>query len=222
MYLHHMIIKSPVTLLFVLIVLLYTGCTGASETLYPKDKSQRPVTVFVVGHGWHTALVIEEQYIRDQIPSHREFPKNTYLMAEWGDNRYFPHEDPGTGLLLRAALLPTGSVVHITGLPQPPHLIFASSTVVSIKITEEGAEQLASFIASEFRYDDEDELIYATEGLYTNSAFFEGRKLYFFPRTSNRWVAKALRKTGYPIRSSFAFTAQNVLHQAQKDGDHLR
>lgn len=217
-------IQSTYTHFSWLLWLLFHGCAGSSETLYPDDASQRPVTVYVVGQGWHTAVVLEEKYIRNQVSSHREFPEGSHIMAEWGDARYFPHEDPGTGLLLRAALLPTGSVLHLTGLSRPPHVILRSSTVVSIQITERGAEQLGAFISSEFRYDDHDQLVYATEteGLYGNSAFFEGRKLYFFPRTSNRWVARALRETGYPIRSTFAFTARNVLRQSQKDGEVLR
>lgn len=214
--------KTSNPLFLLLLWVLCSGCAGSVESLYPEDESRRPVSVYVVGHGWHTAIVMEEEYIRDQIPAHQHFPEGLYVMAEWGDNRYFPHEDPGTGLLLRAALLPTGSVLQITGLSQPPQSVFNSSTVVRIQISERGAKVLGSFIASELRYDEDGELKYVSEGLYSNSAFYEGRNLYFFPRTSNRWTARALRSTGYPVRTAFAWTAGNVLRQSQKEGELLR
>lgn len=199
-------------------VLFFIACNKPNRTLYPDDASLRTVPVFVVSHGWHTGIAFEEGYIRDRLPGNRRIPDGDYLMFEWGDGKYFPHNDPGFGLLLRAALLPTTSVLQVTGMHSRPDFSFPNSTVIQINFTPEGVRQLSEFISEQFRKGPEGYLIYSEEGLYPNSSFFEGKRLYFFPRTSNSWTARALRKTGYPIQPTVAFTAENVIKQAKKEG----
>lgn len=203
-------------------VLLFIACNKPNRALYPDDASLRTVPVFVVSHGWHTGIAVEADYIRDRMSGNAHIPGGNYLMFEWGDGKYFPHDDPGFGLLLRAALLPTSSVIQVTGMYSRPDFSFPNSTVIQINFTPEGVQQLSEFISEQFRKGPECNLIYSEEGLYPNSSFFEGERLYFLPRTSNSWTAKALQKTGYPIQPRVAFTAENVIKQAKKDGNVLQ
>jgi hypothetical protein len=139
-------------------------------------------------------------------------------MFEWGDGKYFPHDDPGLSLLLRAALLPTASVIQITTLNSRPEVSFPNSTVVRVKITPEGARNMSEFIASQLRRGADNRLKFVESGLYPNSSFYESKRLYFFPRTSNTWTAEALQKTGYPVTPALALTAGHVMKQARKEG----
>jgi len=200
------------------LLIMLIGCHQAHTDLYPDEASLRTVPVFVISHGWHTAIAVEEVYIRDRLSGNGQIPGGNYLMFEWGDGKYFPHDEPGFGLLLRAALLPTSSVIQVTGLIYRPDSSFPNSDVVQINVTVEGIQELSEFIASEFSKNPEGQLIYAETGLYPNSSFFKGEKLYFLPRTSNSWTAKALYKTGYPINKAYALTAENVIQQAKKEG----
>lgn len=199
-------------------VILFVACNKPNLPLYPNEASLRTVPVFVISHGWHTAIAVEEVYIRDRLSGNGQIPGGNYLMFEWGDGKYFPHDEPGFGLLLRAALLPTSSVIQVTGLNYRPDSSFPNSDVIQINVTVEGIQKLSEFITSEFSKNPEGQLIYAETGLYPNSSFFKGEKLYFLPRTSNSWTAKALHKTGYPINKASAFTAENVIKQAKKEG----
>jgi len=207
------------SLLFCLFI--FSACTTPDRNLYPDDPSQRTVPVFIISHGWHTGIVIESEYFTERISKHDQIPHGTYLMFEWGDARYFPHDDPGVGLLLRAALLPTGSVIQITGLSNQPNLIFRQSKTVKVDVTREGVSALSDFLARQLRKNSDGEFIYLQSGLYPNSSFFEAEKLYFFPRTSNTWTARALRQTGYPITPALALTARTVMKEAAEYGEVL-
>ena len=62
----------------------------------------------------------------------------------------------------------------------------------------------------------------AADGLYPNSTFFEAKERYYFPKTSNKWTAKVLRKTGYPISPFYAVTSGNVIKQSAKHGEVIQ
>lgn len=209
-------------ILFIAIILFPTGCLGPVAELYPEDEDLRPIPVYILSHGWHVGIAIEAEYINDKIPGHEEIPQTRYLKFGWGDNRYYPHSDPGFGLLLRAALLPTGSVIHVVGFDIPVESYFAGSEVILVKISEAGMEKLTGFIADRFYRDDEGQIEYAADGLYTNSSFFRANGWYFFPKTSNTWTARALRQAGCPISPFYAVTSGNVISQTRSFGEILQ
>jgi hypothetical protein len=61
-------------------------------------------------------------------------------------------------------------------------------------------------------------MVVAADGLYPNSTFFEANGRYYFPNTSNKWTARALRETGYPISTFYTVTSGNVVKQASEHG----
>lgn len=200
-----------------LILFVLTGCAGPIRDLYPDDPDRRPVPVYLVSHGWHVGVALEADQIRPLLPSHPDMPRGSYLMFGWGDEKYYTNSDAGFWLMLRAALIPTSSVIHVVGIDRPIDQYFPSSTVIEIKVTENGAEQLARYIGGYFRTENEKPIV-AADGLYRNSLFFAANERYYFPKTSNMWSARALRQTGYPITPFFAITSGNVVKQAKKDG----
>jgi uncharacterized protein (TIGR02117 family) len=209
-------LKNP--LLLIIICLIFAGCLNPVRDLYPDNPDLRNVPVYVVSHGWHAGFAIESEFVLDQIPEHSELPDTKFLKFGWGDARYYSNPDAGFWILLRAALLPTKSAIHVVGFDIPVELYFSGSKVVEIKITEDGAAELGKFIDQAIKKDKNGNPIYYSEGLYRNSVFLEAEKRYIFPRTSNKWTAKAIRKTGYPISPFYAFTSGNVIKQASEDG----
>ena len=207
----------------VIALLIFTaGCLGPVRDLYPEDIQDRPIPVYIVSHGWHAGIAIESGYIKEYLPEHEEMPEAQYLKFGWGDGRYYPDPDPGFGTLLSAALLPTRSVIQVVGVDIPLESYFSASTIVKIMITEEGAREFAGFVNDRFKRDSDGDIKKAADGIYMNSIFYEATGRYYLPKTSNIWTARALRKTGYPITSIYAFTSGNVVRQARKDGDRLQ
>jgi uncharacterized protein (TIGR02117 family) len=210
--------KLNQSLLLLLIVLIFSGCLKSTHDLYPEDPTLRSIPVYIVSHGWHAGIVIESEYVINQIPDHPDMPETKYLKFGWGDARYYSDPEAGFWLMMRAALLPTKSAIHIVGFDIPVELYFSGSKVVENKITEEGATELGKFIRESIKIDKDDQPLFYGKGLYRNSLFFESDRTYILPRTSNKWTAKALRKTGYPISPFYAFTSGNVMQQASKEG----
>jgi len=200
---------------------MFAGCLSPVHELYPEEASEREVPVYLISHGWHVGIAMETEYIPNTLPEHPEIPATRYLKFGWGDSYYYPHDDPGLGLLLRAALLPTESVLHVVGIDIAIESYFSASDVIRIDITETGAMRLAEFISSYFRKGPDGELLYHGAGLYRVSSFFMANDLYYFPKTSNVWTARALRSTGAPITPFYAITAGNLIWQAREIGDVL-
>ena len=206
-----------------LLFLLFTsGCLSPVSELYPDDPELRPVSVYVISHGWHVGIAVESAAIQRQLPEHEQIPQTEWLKFGWGDGRYYTDSDAGFWLAVRAALLPTRSVIHVVGIDIPVDRYFPGSTIVEIKVTEEGAEEMGKFIADRFRLDDEGSPRFISDGLYGNSYFFEATGRYYLPKTSNTWTARALRQTGYPITPIYSLTSGNVIQQARKDGNVIQ
>lgn len=202
-------------------LLLFTACSGPITELYPGDQAKRTIPVFIVSHGWHVAIAIESAYIKPYLPYHEQQPDAKYLMFGWGDKRYYTNRNAGTWLMLRAAFFPTQSVLHVVGVNQPLEQYFRSSTIVRVMISRQGAEQMSKYIANQFRITD-GSLKVAADGLYPNSIFFEAKGSYYFPKTSNKWTARVLRKSGFPITPFYSITSGNVVKQAAKYGDIIQ
>lgn len=198
------------------------GCLGPVKELYPEDEELRPIDVYLVSHGWHVGIVIESSAVEGKLPEHEKMPQAQYLKFGWGDGRYYTDRDAGFWLALRAAVLPTRSVIHVVGIDMPVDRYFSSSDVVRVRISEQGADSFADFVADRFRRDDDGDVIFTTDGLYTNSAFFNATGFYYLPKTSNTWTARALRQTGYPITPFYGITSGNVIRQARKDGEVIQ
>jgi uncharacterized protein (TIGR02117 family) len=204
---------------FIIFILIISGCLGPVTDLYPEDEELRPHPVYILSHGWHVGIAIESRHILDKIPEHDQLPLAEFLKFGWGDNKYYPHQDPGFGLLLRAALLPTRSVLHVVGIDIPVENFFTGSDIIKVKVSEDGMSNLAEFISDRFRLDNENGLTFVTDGYYTNSAFYEANGRYFVPKTSNTWTARALRQTGAPISPFYAVTSGNVIYQTRQFGE---
>lgn len=204
-----------------ILILFVAACAGPVPSLYPDDEDERPIPVYIVSHGWHVGIAVESEYIKPQLPDHERMPDASLYMFGWGDKRYYTNSEAGFWLMLRAAFIPTGSVLHVVGIDRPVDRYFPSSTIVKVLVSEQGADKLADYISDQFKRVD-GKAIVASDGLYTNSIFFEANERYYFPKTSNKWTARALRETGYPITPFYAITSGNVIRQAKKHGQPIQ
>lgn len=204
--------------LFLYLALFSAGCLGPVQKLYPENEQRRSIHGYVVSHGWHTSLAFKAEHLRDKLPKHPQLPNSDYWAFSWGDNKYFPSERARLDLFLRAAFLPTGSVIHLVGFDQNIDRFFKNSDIVRIQISKKGMGKISDCLEEQFTLDSDGNLKFTADGLYTNSAFFEANGLYFFPKTSNKWTARLLRKSGFPITPFYAITSGNVIYQARKEG----
>ncbi len=217
--LNNFTIKYPEPLVFFTALVILGGCLGPIAELYPEDVSQRPIPIYIVQVGWHAGLVVEAEFLGEDFPDHENMPVAERLKIGWGDDKYYPDPDPPFSILLRAALWPSPSVLHVVGMDVPVENYFPGAEVITLHISEKGMEKMSLFISGYFRTDEDGKPVFHTWGRYGNSAFFKSRGRYYIPKTSNVWTARALRSAGVPITPVYAVTARNVMRQARNVAD---
>jgi uncharacterized protein (TIGR02117 family) len=204
------------------ILFLAVGCCACAapvrDTPGPGE-SEPGKTIYLVSHGWHAGIVLQRAEIPVSVwPAPVDFPDVQYLEVGWGDMDYYQTPDPHMGLILKAALLPTASVLHIVGFSGPVSAYFPYSEIIRIELSSAGFEHLTRTIAESFARNEAGDTISLGPGLYGNSRFYLSSESYHLFNTCNVWTARALRAAGLAITPPRAITVENLMSQAHKFG----
>lgn len=204
-------------------VLFAAACLGPVRELYPPRSGEASVTVHVVGHGWHTGIVIR----RDDIPTEAwpesgRFPAARFLEVGWGDRAFYESPDAGVSLALKAAFASATSVLHVAGFDRPASESFPRAEIIAIELSRRGMDSLSRFVSQAYARDAAGQPIELGSGLYRGSRFYAATGRYSLVYTCNTWIAEALRAGGCPITPVWAVTAGNLLFQAERCGQVMR
>jgi uncharacterized protein (TIGR02117 family) len=195
-------------------------CTApVSETLAPSESEPRK-TIYLVDHGYHTTIGLRRADIPDNIwPKLGNFPDMEYLEVGWGDKDLYqmalsvPFE-----FFLKAAMVPTASVLHIVSFNEHVPAYFPNKEIIRIELSSAGFERLSRTIASSFTLDKAGNITSLGPGLYGNSHFYSSRETYHLFNTCNVWNARALRIAGLPITAATSVRSEGLMSQARKSG----
>ncbi len=197
-----------------LLTLIVIGCAGSPEQRAAQTTGEKPV--YVVGHGWHTGIVIAS---RDRGPElaflDRHFDSANWYEIGWGDKQFYQAGEVRAGLMLRAGLVPTDTVLHVTALPERPESYFTNNRVIELRIDAAGLERLTTAVAEYFQYDENGEPLTSGEGLYGESLFFDATGRFHAFNTCNTWTARILKQAGVPIRTFMTLRAHSVMDQLE-------
>lgn len=195
-----------------------TCAAPVRETLAPSESEPRKI-IYLVSHGWHAGIVLRRADIPDKIwPKLENFSDTEYLEVGWGDMDFYQLPDPHLGFILKAALLPTASVLHIVGFNGRVPAYFPFSEIIRIELSTAGFERLSRTIASSFALDKGGNTTSPGPGRYGNSRFYLSREKYHLFNTCNVWAARALSAAGLPITPATANSVENLMSQARKFG----
>jgi uncharacterized protein (TIGR02117 family) len=206
--------------IWILFLAVSCGACAAPVRNTPAPGEGEPrKTIYLVSHGWHAGIVLRRADIPDSIwPGVGDFPDAQYLEVGWGDMDYYQTPDPHMGLIIKAALLPTASVLHIVGFSGPAPAYFPYSAIIRIELSSAGFEHLSRTIAESFAKDRDGNATSLGPGLYGNSRFYLSRESYHLFNTCNVWTARALRAAGLPIAPATATRVESLMSQAGKFG----
>jgi uncharacterized protein (TIGR02117 family) len=195
------------------------ACAGAIGELHFRGAGEDARSVFVVNHGWHSAIVVKKTDIPTAVlPEITDFPEAEYLEFGWGDRDYYQAPDPGLGLALKAAFWSKGSVLHVAGFEGAVEDFFHGAEIIEIGMSSEAFEDLMKFIAGTFLRSGESGLVAVGPGLYSTSRFYSATGRFHLFRTCNTWVAEALSSAGVPISPGYAVTAGSLMDQVKQFG----
>jgi uncharacterized protein (TIGR02117 family) len=182
---------------------------------YPQDGPA--VAVHLVVHEWHTGIAIRRADIPAGIwPESRDFPQAEYLEVGWGDRDFYQGREQGPWGMLRAALWPTPSVLHVAGVQGRLPQTFPASEIVQLTLPAEGFQALLRHVHDAFQRAGAAAAAPLGPGLYGDSRFYPARESFHLFRTCNVWTARALQAAGLPVRD--AITKEGLMTQARALG----
>ena len=92
--------------------------------------------IFVVNHGWHAGIILKTEDINNsvwQIDS--LFKKRQYIEVGWGDEAFYKSSDPSVWTTIKAAVIPTSSVLHVRALNRYDLSMFSQESIERITIS---------------------------------------------------------------------------------------
>lgn len=208
---------------------LINGCVSWNEQVFFADSAYpatqlashefADATIFVVGHGWHTGIVIPTNAIpQEDWPESAAFDSANFVEVGWGDEGFYRAKSITLGVTAKALFVPTSSVLHVVGINKSPVEVFSHSDVIEVPVTRQQLAKLCQFIHETYEWNEDGQPIALGPGLYGDSYFYRAHESYYFPKTCNVWTAKALRVAGLPTNPLLSTTAGGVVKQARKFG----
>ena len=193
---------------------------------YPEAQKTYPETqktIYVVGHGWHTGLVLRSRDVSPQVlPGVAHLSDTDFVEFGWGDEGFYRAKKITIPLVLRAAFWPTPSVLHVAGFRGPVQRFYRTSEIVEIKLTDDQFRNMCQFVSDTLARDKAGASIPLGPGIYGESTFYRAQGSYYFPKTCNVWTAKALQQAGLPVSPHLVLTADHLLSQTREFGHVLQ
>ena len=210
---------EQIHVVIVLMSVLLLACASPPNNLFPPGPNEPSRTIYLVSHGWHAGLVVKRADIPAGIwPQHNDFPGAEYLEVGWGDKDYYMTPKPNLGIMLKAGLLPTASVLHVVGFNTPVTRYFPRSEVIRIDLSEAGLQRMCRYIQNSYPRDENALSQPLGPSLYGDGQFYLSRETYHAFNTCNAWTARALREGGCPIRPAGNLKVETLMTNVAKFG----
>lgn len=185
--------------------------------------TERSRTVYLVDHGWHTGIVVKRADIPPNLwPESADFPAARFLEVGWGNREFYQARRPTLGLALRAAILPSASVLHVVAFDAPVEAYFPEGEIIEVALSGSGFDELSRFLHASYARDGAGRTVKLGPSLYGHGAFYVATGRYHLLNNCNHWTARALRAAGSPIEPGSALTAAGVMTQARRFGRVIR
>lgn len=203
------------------LLMLLGACSGLPDRSMSSkaEDGVRRHEIFVIGHGWHTGVVVPGAFLSRVIPQLKErFGEPDFYEIGWGDAGFYQAEETSVGLALQALFWSQGTVVHVVAVSEAPKRYFAKDEVTTTCVSEAALGALTHYISDSFARAPDDRLIPLATGDYGDSQFYKGTGHYSLLNTCNTWTARSLSSAGMNISPLLKQTAGPVLRHVQANG----
>jgi len=200
-------------------VLPLVACGGEALPPSPQTNISSPPqnsqhTIYVVSNGWHSSIVLARADLAaGRPPEAADFPDAGFLEFGWGDGEYYPAKQPTFAMTLRAALVPTPSVMHVAGLGVPPAQHYTKTEVIELTINTAAMGRLVAYIDNSFARAGQDRAVASGPGLYAYSRFYPAVGDFSLATTCNTWTARALVAAGLNVDDEATTSVEDLMSQ---------
>ena len=204
-------------LTLVALVQAFAGCATqepnrlATDTLSPGMHA-----VFVITYRYHTGLVVRARDVPEAAwPARRDFPDAEFLVMGWGEREYYPHDDPGVSLALRALFTPSPSTLNVIPITESLPRTFPDSEIIELRVPDSGFQRMVEFVRETYELDSHGGGIAIPSGVRHQGRFYASPRTFHAFENCNTWVARALKRAGLPIEPENTMTAGALLRQVR-------
>jgi uncharacterized protein (TIGR02117 family) len=186
-------------------------CPSPTTGLFPAATNAKTRVIYFVQHDWHSGLAWAQQ--RGETFGAEEWKDASYVEVGWGDRQFYFVGDQSILSMLRAAFMPSDSVMHVTSFAEAPEKFF-KFPVFPIELSEAGFQNLFTYVKQTFAVNQKgDRLMAIGKGQYGVSNFYAAVPRYFLAFNCNTWAAEALRHAGVSVCPNRSFLAKNLGEQ---------
>jgi uncharacterized protein (TIGR02117 family) len=193
---------------------LVNSVSVGSKGFYLAD---RQFDFFVLQAGWHTGIVLRTANVSpaDWFDVVNYLP-HKYIDIGWGDERFYQAEGNPPLLAVRAAIMPTSSVIHIVPFSVDPHNLYTGEVFLKrIEATPEQFKALCRIISDRFQRDSNGNPIESR--INENSRnFFKSKGKYHILNTCNTWVVQCLKDAGFDVNPAGVITQRHLINALGK------
>ena len=144
------------------------------------------------------------------IPEIADFPHARFFEFGWGDAEFYPAQEAGAWLALRAAF-PGPAVLHLAGLPDHPARLWPNVTILSFAVSADGLRRLLVYLRESFNRAGAGRAVVSARGIYPFSLFYPAMGRFHVFNTCNSWTAQALTAMGLPASLGRVNTAEDLV-----------
>lgn len=179
------------------------------------DPATRPLTLFVVSHGWHTGLVVRNADIApNSWPEIAPFSTYEFVEVGWGDRAFYQARETDIADALSAALTPGPSALHVVGVNGAVAANFPMSEVIPLPISANGLAKLVATIRTSYEHDADGHAIALGPSLYGDGFFYASSERFHLFNTCNSWTSRALQAAGFDVSSTMS--ASDLMDQVRR------
>ena len=208
---------EPTLLYFVCVIALFSSLAGCARHEPNRLSAALPPSgmhsVFVAGRRYHTGLIVRTRDVpRDAWPALGDFPDADYLELGWGERDYYPHDDPGIALALRALFTSSRSTINVVPLTGP---LPRDTEIIELHLSQAGFARMVEFIRHSHELDAGGRALVINAGSHQQGRFYASPLTFHAFENCNVWVARALHAAGLPVDPRAALTAASLLRQVR-------
>ena len=180
-------------------------------------QAQDSVKVYLINQAWHVGFLIQVDSITiSQIPIIKDFTDFKFVDIGWGDEDFYQDDGINYYYGAKAMLVPTSSVIKITGhISTSQSILNWSEDSREVMLSSHGYKKLLNFIEASFE---------KGKGKYVETSrladgairFYKSGLSYHLFNTCNTWIAAGLKEAGLYIDEDGIITTANLFESIDK------